>query len=201
MDNISRLKPRLPRRKFSTHSHPCCNDYRGYNITCCSAYNGGNGIRHWWSPDIHLPARPGIASRSAVAEAVGVGGLMVGISVAWVTACGATTVCKTAVAAVWLPALLSVRSCKPHRRKADKLLLPDLKVFRGKGRFIHGSFSQPNCSTASEKPKYQVIGFLSENTPRNKGKRIFFIPDKNTTYSRITHWRNRLIERYYLCQP
>jgi hypothetical protein len=51
------------------------------------------------SGSIHLPARPGIASRSAVAEAVGVGGLMVGISVAWVTACGATTVCKTAVAA------------------------------------------------------------------------------------------------------
>jgi hypothetical protein len=51
------------------------------------------------SGSIHLPARPGIASRSTVAEAVGVGGMTVGTSVAWVTACGATTVCKTAVIA------------------------------------------------------------------------------------------------------
>lgn len=42
---------------------------------------------------------------------------------------------------------------------------------------------------------------LPEVTRRNKGKRIFFIPDKNPSYSRITHRQNRLIERYSLCPP
>jgi len=51
------------------------------------------------SGSIHLPARPDMASRSAVGEAVGVAGIMVGTMAAWVTACGATTVGITAVAA------------------------------------------------------------------------------------------------------